>query len=130
MARKFRSAESYYGNTTEAKKRQRANLIPGNTYQKRQMRELRLNCWWERYPLGNMQFIYEAYENKRNIEDVPKKELKSREFLNNWWKEQDLSNKRFFYKNDMEAYSKETRTEIFKDMEECLKEKLALLEKG
>ncbi|GAJ22116.1 unnamed protein product, partial [marine sediment metagenome] len=60
MGRKWRSAESYHGHTTEAKERQRSNLIPGgNIYRKRQVQELRYNCFWEYGELEDKRFIYE-----------------------------------------------------------------------
>ena len=89
MAKKYRSAESYHGNTAEAKKNQRSNLIPGNIYRKRHVSELRLNCWWKCLPAPDIQSAYQAYENKRFGEDTPKKEWKSEKFLNEWWNNLD-----------------------------------------
>jgi len=130
MARKFRSAESYLGNTAEARRRQRSNLVPGNIYRKMQVSELRFDCFFEVMPLENEQEIYENHKNKRGLEDTPKKELKDKEFLNTWWVGQDFEEKEFIYKNDIVGYDKKTRSMIFNDMEKCLKKKLALLEKG
>ena len=131
MARKFRSAESYLGNTAEARKRQRLNLIPGNRYQKMRTKELRLNCWWEVLPLGNAQDIYENYQNKRDIKDVPKSELKDDEFLNKWWEEElTIENKEFIIKCMKGTWRKEDEETQKKEMYKCLKEKLALLEKA
>jgi len=79
--------------------------------------------------LENEQEIYENHKNKRGLEDTPKEELKDEEFLNTWWAGLDFEDKKFIYKNKMSAFTKESRSEIFNDMEKCLKEKLALLEK-
>lgn len=125
--RKFRNAQSYYGNTIEARKRQRANLIPGNSWQKRKIKELRLDCWWELSTLKDKRFILEKYENDRDSKSMPKEELKNEIYLNNWWRELSLESKISIYKKAMSGLTKEVRAEIFKDMEKCLKEKL---EKG
>ncbi|MBA7581046.1 hypothetical protein ES708_22945 [subsurface metagenome] len=106
MAGKYRSTESYLGNTTKARERQRANLISGGGWQKRRMQEMRYDCWWGLISLETIQFIYEACENERDIKDLPKGELKSGEYLNNWWAELDIKDKKFIYKNDMEEYTK------------------------
>ena len=127
MAKKFRNAQSYYGNTAEARKRQRANLIPGNPWQKRKTKELRLNCWWELSALKDKRFIFEKYENDRDSKSMPKEELKNEIYLNNWWRELVLERKISIYKEIMSGLTKESRSEIFKDMEKCLKKKL---EKG
>jgi len=128
MARKKRSKESYYGNTAEARKRQRNNLIPGgNIYQKRKISEARLCCWWELSALKDKQSIFEVYENKRSYKNVLKEELKNEIYLNNWWRELVLERKISIYKEVMSGLTKESRSEIFKDMEKCLKGKL---EKG
>lgn len=98
---KFRNAESYYGNTAGARKRQRNNLIPGNTWQKRRTQDIRFNCWWENSDLETKQFIFEGYENKRNLKDfdaMPKEELKSEKYLGNWWGDLSLEDKKFVYK--------------------------------
>jgi len=125
--RKFRNAQSYYGNTIEARKRQRANLIPGNSWQKRKIKELRLDCWWELSTLKDKRFILEKYENDRDSKSMPKEELKNEIYLNNWWRELSLESKISIYKKRISGLTKEARAEIFKDMEKCLKEKL---EKG
>lgn len=127
---KFRSAESYLGNTAEARKRQRANLVGGNIYRKRQVSELRFDCFFEVMSLENEQEIYENYKNGRELKDTPKKELKDEKFLKAWWSGLDFEDKESVYKNDIVAYDKKTRSLIFNDMEKCLKKKLALLEKG
>ena len=133
---KFRRAESYYGRTEQAKKRQRRNLIPGGAWQKRTTKELRLDCWWEGADLDNKQFMFEGYENNRDIEDIPKGELKSEKFLDDWWSDLKLGNKnesegkKFIYWWIMSGLDPEQKTLILKYTQECLKEKLALLKKG
>ena len=127
MIKKWRSAESYLGNTKQARINQRANLIPGNSWQKRRTKELKLGCWWELSTLKDKQSIFEVYENKRSYKNIPKEELRSGDYLNNWWSELVLESKISIYKKIMSGLTKESRAEIFKDMEKCLKEKL---EKG
>ncbi len=124
---KFRNAQSYYGNTAEARKRQRANLIPGNPWQKRRTKELRLDCFWEIIPLKNRQEIFEAFENKRDfkeIKDMPKEELKDKKYLVDWWDKQELEDKKFIYKKEITALTKESISWLLKDIEKCLKKKL------
>lgn len=130
MARKFRSAESYYGNTAGAKKNQRGNLIPGNTWQKRRTQKLRLDCWWECAELKSKQFVFEPYENNRNVEDVPEKEMKSEKWLDAWWAELDLKAKKFIYWAIMDPLSKEEKAPILENTRNCLETKLALMKKG
>jgi len=127
---KFRSAQSYYGRTDQAKENQRQNLVPGGPWQKKSIEKLRLLCWWEIADLESKQFIFEGYVNKRDPKDVSKEELKSEEFLNNWWGEFGLEDKIFFYWAMMDPLSKEEKAPILKHMQECLKEKLALMGKG
>jgi len=126
---KFRRAQSYYGRTEQAKKRQRSNLIPGGAWQKRRIKELRLDCWWKCMPLVDMQWVFEKYINERDFEDTPAGELKSEEYLDNWWGELNLEDKKDIKKILMANVKKESRSEIFKNVEKCLKEKLALLKK-
>ena len=124
---KFRNAQSYYGNTAEARKRQRANLIPGNPWQKRRTKGLRLDCFWEIMPLKNKQEIFEAFENKKGfkeIENMPKEELKDKKYLADWWDKQELEDKKFIYKNEITALTKESVSWLLKDIEKCLKKKL------
>jgi hypothetical protein len=135
MVRKSeRSAESYTGNTPEAKKRQRANLIPGNIWDKRHRKELKLNCWWWTFPLGNIQDIYEMWTNERGIEDTPKSELKDEEFLDVWWENLTLENKEFIKKNCEGTYRAEDEKLhnglIDKLLEEQIKEENLADEKG
>ena len=127
MARKKRSKESYYGNTPESRARQRANLIPGGKDEGRKIQGVRYDCWWEPSALKDKQSIFEEYENDRDSKDVPKEELKSGDYLNNWWRELVLESKISIYKKVMSKHTKESRSEIFKDMKKCLKRKL---EKG
>ena len=121
---KKRSKESYHGNTPEARRMQRYNLIPGDQKRRRKIQGARYDCWWELSALKNNQSIFEAYENDRDYKDVPKEELKSGDYLNNWWGELVLESKISIYKKIMSRLTKESRSEIFKDMEKCLKEKL------
>ncbi|MBA7582254.1 hypothetical protein ES695_07870 [Candidatus Atribacteria bacterium 1244-E10-H5-B2] len=124
MARKKRSKESYYGNAPEARRMQRANLIPGDQKRRRKIQGARYDCWWELSAIKDKQLIFEAYENDRDYKDVPEEELKGRDYLNNWWSELVLESKISIYKKVMSGLTKESRSEIFKDMEKCLKGKL------
>jgi len=131
---KKRSAESYTGNTPEAKKRQRANLVPGNAWDKRRRKELKLNCWWWTLPLGNIQDIYEMWTNERGIEDTPKDELRDEEFLDVWWENLELGKKEFIVKNCEGTYRAEDEEKhkklIDKLLEEQIEEEKLGLEKG
>jgi len=129
MARKFRSAESYYGKTVGARKNQRGNLTPGNTWQKRRSKELRLDCWWEGATLDDKRFMFEGRENERSLEDVPEKEMKSEKWLDGWWSELDLKGKKHIYWAMMDPLSKEEKAPILEHTRECLEKKLALIEK-
>ena len=135
MVRKSeRSAESYTGNTEEAKKRQRANLIPGNVWAKKHRKELRLNCWWWTISLIDMQYIYEVYVNDRLSYDVLKEELKSEDFLDDeWWEKLTIENKEYIVKwmrsvfgGDEEDHKKRQD----KLLEEQIKEEKLADEKG
>ncbi len=127
MARKKRSKESYYGNAPEARRMQRANLIPGGKDERRKIQGARYDCWWEPSALKDKQSIFEVYENKRSYKNIPKEELKNEIYLNNWWSELVLESKISIYKKVMSGLTKESRSEIYKDMDKCLKGKL---EKG
>ena len=127
MARKKRSKESYHGNTPEARRMQKDNLIPGDQKRRRKIQGARYDCWWEPSALKDKQSIFEKYENDRDSKDVPKEELKGEDYLNNWWGDLVLESKISIYKKIMSRLTKESRSEIFKDMEKCLREKL---EKG
>ncbi|MBA7499847.1 hypothetical protein ES704_02596 [subsurface metagenome] len=124
---KKRSKESYYGNTAEARKMQRSNLIPGGKDERRKIQGARYDCWWELSALKDKQSIFKTYKNDRASKDIPKEKLKGEDYLNNWWRELILESKISIYKKAMSGLTKESRSEIFKDMEECLKKKL---EKG
>jgi len=127
---KFRRAESYYGRTGQAKENQRGNLIPGGKYQKRKIQEARYNCFWEYGDLEGKRFVYEGCINKRDPKDVSKKELKNEEYLNSWWGELELEDKKFIYWAIIDPLTKEEKTPIYKQIEKCLKEKLALMGKS
>lgn len=136
MSRKksTRSAESYIGNTPEAKRKQRANLVAGNAWQKKHRKELKLNCWWWTLPLGNIQDIYENCENGRGLEDTPKEELKDEKFLDDiWWERQRLEDKEFIVKNCEGTYrAKDEKLHnelIEKLLEEQIKEEKLEIEK-
>ncbi len=124
---KKRSRSSYIGNTAEARKMQRSNLIPGSKDERRKIRGARYDCWWELSAPRDKQSIFKTYKNNRDLKDVPEEELRSEDYLNNWWRELSLKSKMSIYKKRMSGLTKESRSEIFKDMEECLKKKL---EKG
>ena len=101
MSRKksTRSAESYTGNTEAAKINQRKNLVPGNAWDRKKRKELKLNCWWWTLPLGNMREIYEMWVDRRTIEDTPKSELKSEDFLDDvWWENLKIEDKKYIIK--------------------------------
>ncbi|GAH85456.1 unnamed protein product [marine sediment metagenome] len=124
MAKKWRSAESYLGNTAEARKRQRANLIPGNAWDKRNRKKLKLDCWWEVMPLGDIQEIYEMYVNERAIKDTPKGEIKDEKYLDEWWEGLTIEDKEWIYKWDMKVYPKEIQSKILKDIYKLLEKKI------
>ncbi|MBA7587506.1 hypothetical protein ES695_03650 [Candidatus Atribacteria bacterium 1244-E10-H5-B2] len=106
---------------------QRSNLIPGSKDERRKIRGARYDCWWELSAPRDKQSIFKTYKNNRDLKDVPEEELRSEDYLNNWWRELSLKSKMSIYKKRMSGLTKESRSEIFKDMEECLKKKL---EKG
>jgi hypothetical protein len=124
---KKRSKGSYCGNTAEARKMQRSNLIPGGKDERRKIQGARYDCWWELSAIKDKQLIFEAYENDRDYKDVPEEELRSGDYLNNWWRELVLESKISIYKKAMSGHTEESRSGIYKDMEKCLKDKL---EKG
>lgn len=126
MVKKWRSAESYYGNTAEARRNQRANLIPGNAWRKRKTRGLRLDCFWEDGDFGNRQMIYEDFVNGRDYEKVDKKELKDEKFLTDWWEYLDLEDKKLIYKEVMSWQDPEFKARHLKRINKCLKKKLSL----
>ncbi|MBA7576450.1 hypothetical protein ES695_19765 [Candidatus Atribacteria bacterium 1244-E10-H5-B2] len=124
---KKRSKGSYYGNTEEARKMQRSNLIPGGKDERRKIQGARYDCWWELSTLKDKQSIFEEHKNKRSYKHIPKDQLKSGDYLNNWWSELVLESKISIYKKAMSGHTEESRSGIYKDMEKCLKDKL---EKG
>lgn len=123
--KKIRTKTSYMGNTIEAQKRQRLNLTPGNVWGKQFRKELKLDCWWWTLPLGNMREIYESYENKRDIEDVPKEELKSEEFLDDeWWQELTIEDKDYIVKTCKGIWRDEDEESHKKIMYKLLEEQI------
>jgi len=136
MARKFRNAKSYYGRTEQARKNQRGNLIPGGKWQKRKTEELRLDCFWEGCDLEDKRFFFEGYENNRDLENIPEGKLKSEKFLDKWWTDLEPGSKckgegkKFIYWWIMSPLPPEQKDPILKNIQECLKEKLALLKKA
>ena len=125
MVRKSeRSAESYTGNTEQAKINQRRNLVPGNAFNKRRIREMKLDCWWEDGDLESKQFIFEGCEKGRDIDKVPKDELSEEIEMCSWWMSLDIKNKKSIYDIMMKELFGEQKTKILNNIEECLKEKL------
>jgi len=125
---KFRNAESYYGNTEQAKRNQRGNLTPGNSWQKRKIGLYRLDCFWLDADLFAKQAIYEYFENdNRIIEDVPKRELRGEKHIDNWWNKKDLEEKKSISKGVLSWQTQKFRTRHFKRMNKCLEKKLAVL---
>jgi len=123
--KKIRTKISYLGNTIAAQKRQRLNLTPGSSWDKRHRKELKLDCWWWTLPLGNMREIYEFYENERDIEDVPKEELKSEEFLDDeWWQELTIKQKDDIIKSMKDVWIDKDEESHKKIMYELLEEQI------
>jgi len=131
---KFRNAQSYYGNTAEARKRQRANLIPGNSWQKRKTQEFRVDCFWEYGNFKDKRFIYEGYVDNKSLEEyqaMTENELKSEKYLDSWWEnELNLEDKKHIYWSMMDPFTPEERSPILEHIQKCLKKKLAILGKG
>lgn len=131
---KFRNAASYYGNSKAARERQRANLIPGNSWRKQQISLFRCRCFWEFANLGAKQMIYENFENNKNWDHIPERKLKTEKFIDLWWDKLELKpgydpevlSKKYIYKRMLSCQDKEMRTEILNFVEKCLKKKLAL----
>lgn len=128
MSRKksTRSAESYTGNTPEAKINQRRNLIPGNVFNKRRIKELKLDCWWEDADLESKQFIFEGCEKGRDADKVAKDEFTEEIDMDIWWSSLKVGNKKYIYDLMMDEMDKERKTKILNNVEELLKEKLEL----
>jgi len=124
---KFRSAESYYGNSEQAKKNQRANLTPGNTWQKRKTKQLRIDCWWGFGDLEDKQRTYENFANERNFSDVPKRELKHEKYIDDWWERLELEVKEDIIKEILSWQDQKFRTRHFRRINKCLEKKLSLL---
>jgi len=107
---------------------------PGNTWQGKK-EKLRLDCWWEGADLESKQFMFEGYENNRDIEDTPKGELKTEEYLDKWWNSLELGSRRkcegkkFIYWSIMDPLTPEEKAPILKHTQECINEKLSLLKK-
>lgn len=106
------------------KRNQRANLIPGNAWNKRRIKEMRLDCWWEGASLEDKQFIFEGFEKGRDAKEVAEDELKEEQELDYWWSEQHISSKKIIYDAIMKELDKEEKAPIFKGVEECLQKKL------
>ena len=128
MAKKFRNAESYYGNTEQARLNQRANITPGNTWQKRKIKLLRIDYFWEKeVNLEDKQMIYEDFENERSFSNVPKRELRGEKYIDDWWLKLELEKKKDIIKELLSRQDQKFRTRFFKRMNKCLKKKLAVL---
>jgi len=127
VKRKFRSAESYYGNSEQARKNQRGNLTPGNNWQKRKIRQLRIDCWWEYGDIEDKQITYEYFENKRDIKNVFKRELKGEKYIDKWWLGLELEVKEDIIKKILSWQDQKFRTRHFKRINKCLEKKLAVL---
>jgi len=120
-----RSAESYVGNTPEAKRKQRRNLVPGNTWAKMHRKELRIDCWWWTLPLVDIQCIYEIHINDRVSDDTPKEELKSEDFLDNvWWDGLKVEQKEKIVKWWDSVFGEEDIKKHRKDQDERLEEEI------
>ncbi|MBA7538125.1 hypothetical protein ES705_30399 [subsurface metagenome] len=108
---------------------------PGNPWREK-VEKLRLDCFWEGGDLEDKQFMFQGYENRRSLEDTPKGELKTEEYLDKWWNRLKLGNKRkhigkrHIYWAMMEPFSEEEKAPILEHIQECLSKKLALLEKA
>ena len=126
----IRTRSSYWGKTKEAIKRQRAGLIPGGEYQKRNVREIRYNCFWELSLLGDKQFIFYGSTGGKEIKDIPKEELKDKKYLNDWWVLLEFEDRKHIYWSMMGPLSQEEKAPILNEIKECMEKKLALLEKG
>ncbi len=125
---KFRNAQSYYGNSEQTRRNQRANLIPGNTWQKRRIRLLKIDCFWEKeVNLEDKQMIYEDFENKRIFSDVPKRELRGEKYIDDWWLKLELEKKKDIIKELLSRQDQKFRTRHFKRINKCLEKKLAEL---
>lgn len=129
VKRKFRSAESYLGNTEQARLNQRANITPGNTWQKRKIRLLRIDCFWEFADIVNKQAFYEYFENERDIYvvKVSKRELKGEKFIDDWWDKLEIEVNQDIIKEVLSWQDQKFRMRHFKHINKCLEKKLAVL---
>ncbi|MBA7542032.1 hypothetical protein ES705_34348 [subsurface metagenome] len=127
MGKKFRNAQSYYGNSEQARRNQRSNLTPGNSWQKREIKRLRLDCFWEYGELEDKQMIYENFENERDIGNVPKRELKQERYIDDWWLGLEPEVKEDIIKKILSWQDQKFRTRHFKRINKCLEKKLAVL---
>ncbi|MBA7564860.1 hypothetical protein ES695_07785 [Candidatus Atribacteria bacterium 1244-E10-H5-B2] len=127
MGKKFRNAQSYYGNSEQARRNQRSNLTPGNSWQKREIKRLRLDCFWEYGELEDKQMIYENFENERDIGNVPKRELKQERYIDDWWLGLEPEVKEDIIKKILSWQTQKFRTRHFKRVNKCLEKKLAVL---
>lgn len=125
---KFRNAQSYYGNSEQARRNQRANLTPGNPWQKRKIRLLKIDCFWEKeVNLEDKQMIYEDFENERSFSNVPKRELRGEKYIDDWWLKLELEKKKDIIKELLSRQDQKFRTRLFKRINRCVKKKLAVL---
>ncbi|MBA7525040.1 hypothetical protein ES705_17187 [subsurface metagenome] len=124
---KFRNAQSYYGNSEQARRNQRANLTPGNTWQKGQIKQIRIRLFWEDCDLESKQMFYEEFENGRDINNVPKRKLKQEKYINNWWDNLEIEFKKDIIKKILSRQTQKFRTRLFKRINKCLKKELAVL---
>ncbi|GAI66885.1 unnamed protein product [marine sediment metagenome] len=127
VKKKFRSAESYLGNSPQKKRNQRANLTPGNTWQKRRTKELRIGCFWSFQNIEDKQDTYEYFQNDRMAEDVPKREFKHEKYIDNWWDKLEIEVKEDIIKQILSWQTPKFKTRYFKRVNKCLEKKLAVL---
>ena len=127
MGRKFRNAQSYYGNSEQARLNQRSNLTPGNSWQKRKISLYRIDCFWSFQGIEDKQMSYEYFENERMGRDVPKRELKGEKYIDNWWDNLEIEVRKDIIKKVLSWQIPKFRTWYFKRMNKCLKKRLAAL---
>lgn len=127
VKKKFRSAESYYGNTDQARLNQRKNITPGNSWQKRKIGLYRIDYFWSLQDLEDKQINYEYFENERMAEDVPKRELKHEKYIDNWWDNLEIEVKKDIIKKALSWQTPKFKMRYFKRMNKCLEKKLAVL---
>jgi len=71
------------------------------------------------------QMFYEEFENGRNFDNVPKRELKQEKYINNWWDNLEIEVKRDIIKKVLSWQTQKFRTRYFKRINRYLKEELA-----